>query len=127
MTIHRRSVELVLLPVLDPEACIPFYEQLGFTVVSRDENEAALERPGLQLVLERVAELEPDDGKPRLELRVSLDTLENVWTRDERDEPTLPGPTLSPEGAFEYRARDPSGNRVRITAALPEPGGTTEP
>jgi len=123
MTLHRRSVELCLLPVLDPREAAPFYEQLGFTVAAADDDEVVMERPGLQLVLERTDALEPDDGKPRLELRVSLEVLDRVWKRDERDEPTLPGPTLSPEGAFEYRARDPSGNRVRITAPLPEPGG----
>ena len=115
MTLHRRSV--------DPREAAPFYEQLGFTVAAADDDEVVMERPGLQLVLERTDALEPDDGKPRLELRVSLEVLDRVWKRDERDEPTLPGPTLSPEGAFEYRARDPSGNRVRITAPLPEPGG----
>lgn len=123
MVIHRRSVELIVLPVLDPLSCVPFYAKLGFGVLSQDEREAVLERPGLQLVLERVDALEADDGKPRLELRVSLEVLEAVWTGDTRDEPTLPGPTLSPEGAFEYRARDPSGNRVRITAPLPGSGG----
>ncbi len=119
----RRSVELVLLPVLDTAVAVPFYELLGFHVVSSEREEVVLEAPGLQLVLVAVDELERDDGKPRIELKVSLDTLERVWRRDERDEPTLPGPTLSPEGAFEYRARDPSGNRVRIIAPLPEPTG----
>ncbi len=55
-----------------------------------------------------------------LEQRGGLEQLPP--SHDERDEPTLPGPTLSSEGAFEYRARDPSGNRVRILALLPEPG-----
>lgn len=119
----RRSVELVLLSVLDPAAAVPFYRQMGFSVVAEHPDEVVLESPGLQLVLMQVDELEPDDGKPRLELRVSLETLERIWNRDERDDPTLPGPTLSPEGAFEYRARDPSGNRVRIIAPLPDPNG----
>lgn len=121
MPAWRHSVELVLLPVLSTTAAAPFYEQLGFTVAGGDEEELVLERPGLQLVLSRVDALEPDDGKPRLVLTVSLEQLEKMWTQDERDEPTLPGPTLSAEGAFEYRARDPSGNRVRILALLPEP------
>lgn len=111
-----------MLPVLDPAATAPFYEQLGFVVVSQQLDEIILERPGLQLVLSRTDVMEPDDGRPRVELTVSIDTLERIWTRDERDEPTLPGPTLSAEGAFEYRARDPSGNRVRILALLPDPG-----
>jgi hypothetical protein len=118
----RHSVELILLPVLDPAAAAPFYEQLGFSITTRLPEEYVLERPGLQLILERVPELEPDDGRPRLQLTVSIDILERVWSKDERDEPTLPGPTLSTEGAFEYRARDPSGNRVRILAYLPKPG-----
>ena len=117
----RRSVELALLPVTQLEASVPFYETFGFRVVHADDVEVVMESPGFQLVLNRVDELEPDDGKPRLQLTVSLETLERVWRRDERDEPTLPGPTLSPEGAFEYRARDPSGNRVRIIAPLPDP------
>lgn len=119
----RRSVELVLLPVLHLDECVSFYETLGFRVVATDPAEVVMESPGFQLVLTKVSELEPDDGKPRVELRVTLDVLERVWRRDERDEPTLPGPTLSPEGAFEYRARDPSGNRVRIIAPLPDTPG----
>lgn len=120
---NRRSVELVLLSVLDPDAAAPFYEQLGFVLVSRSFEEAVMEAPGLQLVLAREEQLEPDDGRPRIEVRVSLDVLERVWGRDERDEPTLPGPTLSPEGVFEYSARDPSGNRVRLVAPIPDPSG----
>jgi hypothetical protein len=122
LSTFRHSVELVLLPVLDPAAAAPFYEQLGFTVVARQTDEVVLERPGLQLVLARTDAMEPDDGRPRVEITVSIETLERMWTSDERDEPTLPGPTLSAEGAFEYRARDPSGNRVRILALLPDPG-----
>jgi len=116
----RRSVELVLLPVLDPALAAPFYEMLGFQVTSRDPDEVVLEKPGLQLVLERVKELEKDDGRPRIELIVDIDMLDIVWKTDGRDDPTLPGPTLSSEGVFEYRARDPSGNRVRIKAPLPD-------
>lgn len=120
----RRSVELVLLSVLDVRESVLFYEQLGFQASSCDDEEAVLESPGVQLVLSRVDELEPDDGKPRVEIRVSLEILEHVWRKDERDEPTLPGPTLSREGMFEYRARDPSGNRVRIVAPLPSVDGS---
>lgn len=121
MSIARRSGELVLLPVLDPTAAAPFYESLGFWVTSRDEDEVVLEKAGMQLVLEKVDELERDDGRPRIEIMVDIDVLDSVWKHDGRDDPTLPGPTLSPDGVFEYRARDPSGNRIRITAPLPEP------
>ena len=121
MSIARRSGELVLLPVLDPSVAAPFYEQLGFRVTSEDPEEVVLEKPGMQLVLERVEELERDDGRPRIEVMVDIDILDRIWRTDGRDDPTLPGPTLAPEGVFEYRARDPSGNRVRITAPLPEP------
>ncbi|MCB9595168.1 MAG: hypothetical protein H6719_20795 [Sandaracinaceae bacterium] len=121
MSIARRSGELVLLPVLDPGAAAPFYELLGFVVTSEDHEEVVLEKPGMQLVLERVDELEKDNGRPRIEVNVDIDILDRVWRTDGRDDPTLPGPTLAPEGVFEYRARDPSGNRVRITAPLPEP------
>ncbi|MBX3272758.1 MAG: hypothetical protein KF729_21025 [Sandaracinaceae bacterium] len=121
MSIARRSGELVLLPVLDPNRAAPFYEQLGFRVTSEDPEEVVLEKPGMQLVLERVDVLERDDGRPRIEIMVDIDVLDRIWRGDSRDEPTLPGPTLAPEGVFEYRARDPSGNRVRITAPLPEP------
>ena len=121
MGIGRRSVELVLLPVLDPATAAPFYEQLGFEITSRDPEEFVLEKPGLQLVLEKVDELELDDGSPRIDIMVDIDTLDAIWKTDGRDDPTLPGPTLSPEGVFEYRARDPSGNRIRIKAPLPDP------
>ena len=121
MSIARRSGELVLLPVLDPSAAAPFYEGLGFAVTSADHEEVVLEKPGMQLVLERVEQLERDDGRPRIQIMVDIDVLDAVWKHDGRDDPTLPGPTLSPDGVFEYRARDPSGNRIRITAPLPEP------
>ena len=118
MTLHRRSVELCLLPVLDPRGAAPFYEQLGFVVVAADDEEVVMERPGLQLVLEKTDALEPDDGKPRLTLRVSLDVLDRVWKRDERDEPTLPGPTLSPEGAFDQEVRSKIKNLQEGTASF---------
>jgi hypothetical protein len=117
---NRNSVELVMLSVLDTAEAARFYEQFGFESTGGNADVLVLERPGLQLVLTRTAKMEPDDGRPRVELTVSLEMLERVWSRDERDEPTLPGPTLSSEGAFEYRARDPSGNRVRVLAPLPE-------
>ena len=114
-----------MLPVLDPAAAAPFYVQLGLVVAGGDpKEELVLERPGFQLVLCRTAKLDPDDGRPRFVMNVSIDVLEAVWARDTRDERTLPGPTLSSEGAFEYRTRDPSGNRVRLLAYLPaDPGG----
>lgn len=121
----RRSVELVMLPAVDLSATAAFYEQLGFQrVPGGDDRELVVERGTMQLVLSREEErtAEPDDGRPRLEIVVSLDQLERMWNHDDRDEPTLPGPTLSKEGMFEYRARDPSGNRVRLLAALPDPG-----
>ncbi len=113
-----------MLPVLDPAAAAPFYELLGLHVAGGDPaEELVLERPGFQLVLCRAERLDPDDGRPRLVINVSIDVLEQVWARDTRDERTLPGPTLSSEGAFEYRTRDPSGNRVRLLAFLPaDPG-----
>jgi len=113
-----------MLPVTDPAAAAPFYQQLGLSVAGGDpEHELVLERPGFQLVLCRADKLEPDDGRPRFVMTVSIDVLEAVWARDTRDERTLPGPTLSSEGAFEYRTRDPSGNRVRLLAYLPaDPG-----
>jgi hypothetical protein len=119
---NRNSVELVMLSVLDTAEAAVFYQQLGFESAGGNADVLVLERAGIQLVLTRTKEMEPDDGRPRLEITVSLDMLERVWSHDERDEPTLPGPTLSAEGAFEYRARDPSGNRVRVLAPLPEPG-----
>lgn len=113
-----------MLPVLDPAAAAPFYEQLGFHRTGGDPaEELVMERPGLQLVLSRAEALDRDDGRPRVVLTVSLDVLEAVWARDTRDERTLPGPTLSSEGAFEYRTRDPSGNRVRLLSYLPDAGG----
>jgi catechol 2,3-dioxygenase-like lactoylglutathione lyase family enzyme len=118
---HRKSVEVAVLPVVDAERTAEFYQELGFRVVARGAEEMILERGHLQLVLQQTSELDPDDGTPRLEITVSIETLERVWRRDERDDPTLRGPTLSPEGAFEYRARDPSGNRVRIIAPIPDP------
>ncbi len=113
-----------MLPVLDPAAAAPFYQLLGLQVAGGDPHEElVLERPGFQLVLVRAEKLDADDGRPRFVMTVSIDVLEAVWARDTRDERTLPGPTLSSEGAFEYRTRDPSGNRVRLLAYLPpDPG-----
>ena len=118
---HRLSVELVLLPVLDVPAAVRFYESLGFSVADQRDDDATLELPGIQLVVERVDVLEPDDGRARAELRVSSEVLARAWQRDERDDPTLPGPTLSAEGVFEYRMRDASGNRIRLVAAITDP------
>lgn len=119
----RRSVELVMLPAVDLRLTAAFYEQLGFRAQpGGDDSEVVLERATMQLVLTRQESPEPDDGRPRLELLVTLDELERMWNHDDRDEPTLPGPTLAKEGMFEYRARDPSGNRVRLLAPLPDPG-----
>ncbi|MCC7541528.1 MAG: hypothetical protein IT379_35245 [Deltaproteobacteria bacterium] len=122
MVAPRHSVELVLLPVLDIGAAVRFYAGLGFAVADQRDDDATLEVPGLQLVLERVSELEADDGRPRAELRVPLPILERAWRGDERDDRSLPGPTLAPEGVFEYRVRDPSGNRVRLLAVIPDSG-----
>lgn len=119
----RRSVELVVLPAVDLRATAAFYEQLGFRVQpGSDDREVVLERATMQLVLMREDSVEPDDGRSRLELLVTLEELERMWNTDDRDDPTLPGPTLTKEGMFEYRARDPSGNRVRVLAPLPDPG-----
>lgn len=113
-----------MLPVRDPAKAAPFYEKLGLTIAGGDpREELVMERPGFQLVLCRTDTLDPDDGRPRFVLTVSIEILEAVWAQDTRDERTLPGPTLSSEGAFEYRTRDPSGNRVRLLAYLPtDPG-----
>ncbi len=113
-----------MLPVLDPAAAAPFYQLLGLQLAGGDpRDELVMERPGFQLVLVRADKLDADDGRPRFVMTVSIDVLEAVWARDTRDERTLPGPTLSSEGAFEYRTRDPSGNRVRLLAYLPaDPG-----
>lgn len=114
-----------MLPVLDPSAAAKFYVQLGFVISGGDpQHELVLERESLQLVLVRADAIDPDDGRPRFVCTVTIEVLEAMWVLDARDERTLPGPTLSAEGAFEYRTRDPSGNRVRLLAYLPDPGAS---
>tara|TARA_B100001750_G_scaffold225953_1_gene218239 strand:- start:250 stop:606 length:357 start_codon:yes stop_codon:yes gene_type:complete len=113
------SVELIFLQVADIEAAVPFYARLGFEPRSSDDKGATLERGSTQIVLERSPGISPDE-KVRASLSVPMEIMEALWDAATEVDPAAPGPSLVAEGVFEYIAIDPTGNRVRLKARLPE-------